>query len=465
LTDAEASAYLMMADTDREGWMRAYWASLDPTPTTPENERHDAHYRRLAYAMDRFAIDDPPGWDRRGELLIRYGPPDQRDRRSGDVVEGLGLVPPAEVWIYFQLSHAFQLEDITLKDNFQDSFERQGSGRVDLQGNIAAMQDVGSSEGRRSSFGRQEIDAYDVEAEMRQRTLKSMMQRGQTALRETPHVYLHDYGGASLEYVFDVLNFAGPAGEGDTRVEVNLAVASSQLEYRDSDVEGIEAVLEVEGLVQDPDYQPVARTAHTTRNHRLDQTGLGESLVLDRLAVRLPGGEYRLALSLRDSLSGNVGIYRTEILVREFPPGVLALSDIQVALDVDRAEPGDPYAKGGFRVTPYPAAVFPPGRDVFLFFEVYGLAVSPAGESFYEVEFTIRPVGEVGVAWFGTSRGKAAPGVGTAYDGVGVGARAAEFIALDPETLKEGTYEVEILVTDRVSDAVATERISFACGG
>ncbi|MDP7032734.1 MAG: GWxTD domain-containing protein, partial [Gemmatimonadota bacterium] len=183
LTDAEASAYLMMADTDREGWMRAYWASLDPTPTTPENERHDAHYRRLAYAMDRFAIDDPPGWDRRGELLIRYGPPDQRDRRSGDVVEGLGLVPPAEVWIYFQLSHAFQLEDITLKDNFQDSFERQGSGRVDLQGNIAAMQDVGSSEGRRSSFGRQEIDAYDVEAEMRQRTLKSMMQRGQTALR------------------------------------------------------------------------------------------------------------------------------------------------------------------------------------------------------------------------------------------------------------------------------------------
>lgn len=69
--DAKASsAYPKLSAAERQEILRLVWASLDPTPTTERNERKLAHYQRLAYAREHFAIPQDPGWARRGELEI-----------------------------------------------------------------------------------------------------------------------------------------------------------------------------------------------------------------------------------------------------------------------------------------------------------------------------------------------------------------------------------------------------------
>ena len=75
------------------------------------------HAQRVAAARQLFERADPPGWDDRGEILIRFGPPSVRMNILGDVTPvGLGL--PQELWCYDVLNMSVTFTDINLKDRF-----------------------------------------------------------------------------------------------------------------------------------------------------------------------------------------------------------------------------------------------------------------------------------------------------------------------------------------------------------
>jgi hypothetical protein len=332
----------------------------------------------------------------------------------------------------------------------------RSSSRTDLTSNIDHLS---ASADEPRGFARESLDMPDAEAQMQAKRLERLLAQGQLAVAETPQAYLHDYGGAPLEYVFDVLNFAGGAG-GRTRLEVNTAIWARDLEYR-ADGEELRAGMAVEALAKTLDYREVNGTRRVAGDGRPPGEDRDGVLVLDRLSLDLDPGDYRLALSVRDTLSGNLGIYETEVAVREFRPGRLGLSDIQLAADVSRTEPGDPFGKGDLRVVPYPLGTYTADQDVFLYFEIYGLSLSPTGDAFYTVEFTVRPR-EVGYSsWFGSSRGRIVPGVGTRYDGSTRGPTAREFIALDPVTFDSGMYDVEVQATDIVTEATVGGVVAF----
>ncbi|HXA65016.1 MAG TPA: GWxTD domain-containing protein [Bryobacteraceae bacterium] len=61
-TDQERDAFnLLLNDNEREKFVEQFWLRRDPTPDTLENEFKEEHYRRLAYANERFPIGIP-GW-------------------------------------------------------------------------------------------------------------------------------------------------------------------------------------------------------------------------------------------------------------------------------------------------------------------------------------------------------------------------------------------------------------------
>jgi GWxTD domain-containing protein len=68
--------------SERERLIRKFWVLADPTPTTKVNERRIEHYRRTYHARSNFSegIDrlNALGWDRRGDLYIRFGKPDHQ---------------------------------------------------------------------------------------------------------------------------------------------------------------------------------------------------------------------------------------------------------------------------------------------------------------------------------------------------------------------------------------------------
>ena len=109
ITDEERSAFLRLStNEEREQFIEQFWLNRDPTPDTIENETKEEHYRRIAYANERFA-SGIPGWKTdRGKMYIIWGPPDEIESHpSGGSYErppeeggGSTSTYPFEKWRY-----------------------------------------------------------------------------------------------------------------------------------------------------------------------------------------------------------------------------------------------------------------------------------------------------------------------------------------------------------------------------
>ncbi len=109
ITPEERDAFRRLTtDDEREAFVESFWLRRDPTPDTAENEYKEEHYRRIAYANERFA-SGIPGWKTdRGRIYITFGPPDEREARpSGGLYDrpydeggGSTSVYPFEQWRY-----------------------------------------------------------------------------------------------------------------------------------------------------------------------------------------------------------------------------------------------------------------------------------------------------------------------------------------------------------------------------
>ncbi|MFB3829346.1 MAG: GWxTD domain-containing protein [Bryobacteraceae bacterium] len=109
ITDEERTAFKrLQTDEEREQFIEQFWLRRDPTPDTAENEFKEEHYRRIAYANERYA-SGIPGWKSdRGRIYITFGPPDEIESHpSGGtyerpIEEGGGTTStfPFEIWRY-----------------------------------------------------------------------------------------------------------------------------------------------------------------------------------------------------------------------------------------------------------------------------------------------------------------------------------------------------------------------------
>jgi GWxTD domain-containing protein len=109
ISSEEREAFVELAtDEEREHFIQSFWARRDPTPDSATNEYMEEHYRRIAWANDRFASQGP-GWQTdRGRTYITQGPPDEIEshpsggqyRRPSSEGGGFTASHPFEVWRY-----------------------------------------------------------------------------------------------------------------------------------------------------------------------------------------------------------------------------------------------------------------------------------------------------------------------------------------------------------------------------
>jgi GWxTD domain-containing protein len=119
-TDQERAAFRRLkTDEEREKFIEQFWLRRDPVTGTPENEFKQEHYRRIAYANQRFGTTSGrPGWRTdRGHMYIVYGPPDEIESHPGGTQRPYGT----EVWLYRHVE--------SLGDNLTVTFiDRTGTG-------------------------------------------------------------------------------------------------------------------------------------------------------------------------------------------------------------------------------------------------------------------------------------------------------------------------------------------------
>ena len=124
ITDEERKSFKnMQTDEEREQFIEGFWMRRDPTPDTQENEYKEEHYRRIAYANERFA-SGIPGWKTdRGMIYISFGPPDEIESHpSGGTYErpyeeggGTTSTYPFEKWRYRYLQGVGNQQDIQIE--------------------------------------------------------------------------------------------------------------------------------------------------------------------------------------------------------------------------------------------------------------------------------------------------------------------------------------------------------------
>jgi GWxTD domain-containing protein len=125
ITDEERKAFKSLSnDEERDAFIEQFWQRRNPNPDSPENEFREEHYRRIAYANDKFAAGKP-GWKTdRGRIYIMYGAPDSIDSHpSGGTYdrpmdEGGGETStfPFEVWHYRYLEGIGENIDLEFVD-------------------------------------------------------------------------------------------------------------------------------------------------------------------------------------------------------------------------------------------------------------------------------------------------------------------------------------------------------------
>jgi GWxTD domain-containing protein len=115
---------LLVLYEERREFIEQFWLRRDPTPGTVENEFKEEHYRRIAYANERFA-SRIPGWKTdRGRIYITFGPPDE--------IEFSARPTPAENWRYRRLTGLGNDVTIAFTDPSGTGEFRMASDQTDL---------------------------------------------------------------------------------------------------------------------------------------------------------------------------------------------------------------------------------------------------------------------------------------------------------------------------------------------
>ena len=98
ITPKEKEIFLQLENNRvRNLFIEAFWKQRDPNPNTLENEFKKEHYRRIAFANQRFGKESPgPGWRTdMGRIYITLGEPSYVEQH-----ENLSEVYPVIIWFY-----------------------------------------------------------------------------------------------------------------------------------------------------------------------------------------------------------------------------------------------------------------------------------------------------------------------------------------------------------------------------
>jgi len=70
--------------------LTAFWEELDPTPSRIANERLVEHWNRISHARENYPLEDNPPYDTdsRGDIIVRFGHPDEIKNVKLDVKPG-----------------------------------------------------------------------------------------------------------------------------------------------------------------------------------------------------------------------------------------------------------------------------------------------------------------------------------------------------------------------------------------
>ncbi|HEX9633649.1 MAG TPA: GWxTD domain-containing protein [Gemmatimonadales bacterium] len=424
LRRSDADAYRALTAAQRAEFDRIYWAAGDPLKLTPENEHLLEHLARAAYADLRFSAPELHlrGWDTdRGVIYIRYGPPPvvasfapETDGRAPDVM-AVGKI--TTVWFYPERNLRFVF------------YGPPGYNFARFAG---------------------EFQAYAEDT--RYRLPVKYDNVPVTEAMDSIPVQVAAFRGAGPGDATELVFYAG----------LPLAQMAEGVDLAEGPIE--------HGLfITDPLEREVTVERRQETMRFRSETQFEQRTFTSALAA----GQYRFRVEARQPTTRRAARGADRLDVDDFNRSALMLSDVVMA---DRVAPRTAALTGrrDFLLDPNPAMRFTPGGEVHLFWETYNLTLDSLGTFWYDAEIVLR-VQSI------ERRGFAARVVGGMLDAIGTTAKGDDqvsvryevretlgerdrvpgWLAVDLEDAPNGTYVLELVLTDRLSGQSAVRRRVF----
>jgi GWxTD domain-containing protein len=480
--------YKKGTEEERRKIWDAFWAARDPDPTTAINERLVEHYRRIMFARLNFSEGQSP-WDRRGEIYIRFGDPDDRQHflmRSGeDVAENYfptGKVavdairdrnrqqykmqintggvawsqePMAELMTRQTQALAFAVESwvyvpFGLELFFADQLH---NGKFDFPVEVTEMPAAGSNSPRTDRLAFQLFTTPRKQAEM--------------LIQRVPEAYQFDYGGEPMAFVFDMAVFKGSTGRPE--VEVAYSIPTSQLGSVE-DGRGMETWFNGRIALRDSTLRHVTASAATAGPIPRPLSAKARTeLQTTAFTFQAAPGTYRSALAVQDSASRRIGIYEAPTVISDYSGTGLQLSDIKLASSIAPTGETGTFVRHGLKIIPYPARMYPQTVPVYIYYEIYNLTPDAGGRTSYQMQLEIAAKEEQrNFAWRLLSslgrlvtRSSDERSVVLMFEDAGAQKDEYKYTSIDTSESAAGAYTLTLTVTDLHSGQRAARSKDF----
>jgi GWxTD domain-containing protein len=402
ISPEERSAFLHLStNEEREQFIEQFWQRRNPDPESPENTFKEEHYRRIAYANERFA-SGIPGWRTdRGKIYIMWGPADEIESHpSGGsydrpASEGGGQTStyPFEQWRYRYLEGIgndviLEFVDPSMTGEFHltmDPSEKDallyvpGAGLTQMESmglasKTARFNNTDGSHLAQPIGGRLEKDSEFSRLELYAKVQQAPPVKFKDLEAVVTSRLVRDQ--VKFDYRFDFLRITSDT----VLVPITVQIPTRQLSFQEKN--GVDsATMNLFARITTLSGRPVQTfedTIHRDLPAELLQQSLSTSSIYQK-AVPLSPGLYRLDIVVKDVNNGNVGVVNTRLPVPRFEDDKLSSSTLILADQIQRVSAKDiglgQFVLGDIKVRPKMDGAFTPNDNMGVFLQVYNLKV------------------------------------------------------------------------------------------
>ena len=411
-TERDTMEFNRLPDAGRAEYARRFWREHDPDLATPENEAQLEYWARVAQAY--FLYYDPARreWDERGEVYVRYGPPDSVAYNPiGTALYGFSSSRGAGnhvtfpvnvlVWGYRALGMTVTMHDRMLSERYELPVSMTESLDPTPDADSVARSGLMATHGLRGLFPKLPPGARALE-------VRSQLARFEGA-----------DGRASL-----FAGIASPGGPADS--------------------------LTADLVVLDSTYQEVARVRRVLSPSACDASGLRVA----EFVQPLPPGRYLVGSSVRGA--GRRGSTREDLQI-EAPDSLLAVSDLVVTCGLPVAP------EGTVRLDANPGGFIRRSEPLVAYFEVYHLTRGDDGHGRFEYETSIRSARRDARVWLQRwlSPRREGQDLGVTRQDAVLGTVRRQYVSIPVMELAAGRYRLDITVRDVLAGAELRRSVEF----
>jgi GWxTD domain-containing protein len=361
ISDEERKVFkTLQTDDERQTFIENFWLRRDPTPDTEENEFREEHYRRIAYANDRFA-SGIPGWKTdRGRIYIEYGPADEIDSHpSGGTYErpyeeggGSTSTYPFEQWRYRYIEGIgtnviLEFVDTTMSGEYRltmDPSEKDALLYVPGAGLTMAEQ-MGLSD-KTSRFTRTDGTHLGTGSMPLPESMNEFTRIEQYAkIFRPPAIKYKDLEAvvnSTIKYnllPMKVLVEYIPLTASSVLTQITIQFDTKDMQFKDKENSST-ATVNIYGRVSTLARRPLAPfedVVSVTQPTEMLQAMLEQSPhQIYQKTIPLQPGPYRLNIAAKDLVGGNTGTYEVAIHVPRMDEDVLSASSLILADKLER---------------------------------------------------------------------------------------------------------------------------------